>query len=148
MQVLHITAEDCHIIDISEAGLVCRANAEVGQVRLEAAEEVLNVEEEEEHGKGITLADGKEDEEGEGEAVEHEFGRGPSVECLNPASKDASNAHGLEDRIYPLEVDSITSANQATENWTNLAKAHKILLSKRVKTFELTFSCYISENEG
>jgi hypothetical protein len=63
MQVLHITAENSYIIDISEAGLACRANAEAGQVRLEATEEGLNVEEEEEHGKGITLADGEEDED-------------------------------------------------------------------------------------
>jgi hypothetical protein len=53
------------------------------------------------------LADGEEDEEGEGEVVEHEFGRGSSVECLNPASKVASHSHGLEDSIYPLEVNSV-----------------------------------------
>jgi hypothetical protein len=29
-----------------------------------------------------------------------------------------------------------------------LLNTHNILLSKRVKTFERTFSCYISENEG
>jgi hypothetical protein len=29
-----------------------------------------------------------------------------------------------------------------------LLNTHNILLSKRVKTFEQTFSCYISENEG
>jgi hypothetical protein len=69
------------------------------------------------------------------------------LKCQNLQKELHLGWHGIELRYPGLGKHSITSANQATEIGQILLKAHKILLSKRVKTFERTFSCHISENE-
>jgi hypothetical protein len=61
-EVFFICAEDGNIIDIAEAGLVCLTYTKAGQLRLEAAQQRLDVEEEKEHCQGVSLADGEEDE--------------------------------------------------------------------------------------
>ena len=71
---------------------------------------------EQEEGKWIPLSQGKGGANFWGEGVEHKGGGGSAVKGGNPVVQDWAKAHGLKDKIHPLQADPIISIKEVQAN--------------------------------
>ncbi len=87
--VLEVVPEDLDIVHVPKGGLSDVGHPEAGQDSLQPDQEGLQVNDEEQGGQGVPLADGEEDGEDRGDLMEKKGGCSLSVEGGNPVLSKA-----------------------------------------------------------